>query len=469
MYLIMSKTATICLNMIVKNESHSIEKTLSNLCDKITFSYWVICDTGSTDNTPELIKTFFKNKNIPGQLFYDKWVNFAHNRTLALEKAFNKTDLLLVFDADDELCGEITMPTVSNYDEYHIKFGSSAGTNYTRVLLINNKKRFQYLSVIHEYIMCKEQGSTSTVVDGNYYVVSGRNGNRNKDPDKYLKDAININNVNNIKFIYSYGYIENILYDYGLGLKEKYNIEMSNNIEFIIQSKPSTIFFIWTCALTNKIFDTIKQLLPECEIYFLNLEPINLHKTIDYIKRLYITYNMTIYDYSLSNVTLLNENGITNVELLPYINTKAETQYLTHLYNNVVKEYDFGVITGCGSLNNSIELLPLKRRKVFDYLVSNGFTVNRICGYKEHRDIELAKCKIILNIHGQIQENNVWYYSNIFEHLRCDRLLNAGFTILSEDSYKLDADFITKFPNLKQIKYDDFFILNTYTELLSNK
>ena len=63
--------------------------------------------------------------------------------------------------------------------------------------------------------------------------------------------------------------------------------------------------------------------------------------------------------------------------------------------------------------------------------------------------------------------NDVWNYSNIFEHIRCDRLLNAGFTILSEDSYNLDIQFITKFPNLKQIKYDDFFILNTYTELLS--
>jgi hypothetical protein len=136
------------------------------------------------------------------------------------------------------------------------------------------------------------------------------------------------------------------------------------------------------------------------------------------------------------------------------------------LYNSVAKEYDFGVITGCGSLNNSIELLPLKRRKVVEYLISNGFTVNIICGYKEARDTELAKCKIILNIHGQMKINDVWNYGNIFEHLRCDRLLNAGFTILSEDSYNLDADFTTKFPNLKQINYDAFFILDIYSKLL---
>ena len=52
---------TICLNMIVKNESHIIKNTLEKLCNKIKFSYWVICDTGSTDNTREIITDFFVN------------------------------------------------------------------------------------------------------------------------------------------------------------------------------------------------------------------------------------------------------------------------------------------------------------------------------------------------------------------------------------------------------------------------
>ena len=51
---------TICLNMIVKNESRIIADSLRKLCDKIKFDYWVICDTGSTDNTIEVIREFFK-------------------------------------------------------------------------------------------------------------------------------------------------------------------------------------------------------------------------------------------------------------------------------------------------------------------------------------------------------------------------------------------------------------------------
>jgi glycosyltransferase involved in cell wall biosynthesis len=189
-FIITEKKATICLNMIVKNECHIIESTLEKLCKKISFDYWVICDTGSTDNTPTIITDFFEKKGIKGELFYDEWTNFAHNRTLALERAYKKTDLLLVFDADDEIVGNIEIPSKVLFDEYHYKFGSSFGTSYTRVLMINNHKKFQFLSVIHEFISCKEGPTKSLVIEGDYYVVSGRSGSRNLDPDKYLKDAL---------------------------------------------------------------------------------------------------------------------------------------------------------------------------------------------------------------------------------------------------------------------------------------
>jgi hypothetical protein len=63
-----SKSYTICLNMIVKNESHIIEKTLENLCRYIEFDAYYISDTGSTDNTMDLIRAFFKARGIPGEI-----------------------------------------------------------------------------------------------------------------------------------------------------------------------------------------------------------------------------------------------------------------------------------------------------------------------------------------------------------------------------------------------------------------
>ena len=51
---------TICLSMIVKNESHVIERCLTSVFKHI--DYWVISDTGSTDNTKEKIQDFFDKK-----------------------------------------------------------------------------------------------------------------------------------------------------------------------------------------------------------------------------------------------------------------------------------------------------------------------------------------------------------------------------------------------------------------------
>ena len=59
-------------------------------------------------NSPK--KHFFNEKNIPGELYEDEWVDFGYNRTKALEKAFDKSDYVLIFDADDELCGDIKIP-----------------------------------------------------------------------------------------------------------------------------------------------------------------------------------------------------------------------------------------------------------------------------------------------------------------------------------------------------------------------
>ena len=180
---------SICLNMIVKNESHIIKETLKMLCNKITFSYWVICDTGSTDDTQKIITDFFKSKEIQGELHNHPWKNFAHNRTLALEAAFNKTDLLFVFDADDEIHGEIKIPKTFDSDGYLLNFGSSEGISYQRILLVNNRIKWNYMSVIHEYINCLKPNAKIVTLQGDYYVVSGRRGSRNSDPDKYIKDA----------------------------------------------------------------------------------------------------------------------------------------------------------------------------------------------------------------------------------------------------------------------------------------
>ena len=111
---------SICLNMIVKDESHVIQQTLKNLHDFIHFNYYVICDTGSSDNTKEIIREFYESKNIKGEIFDCEWKDFGFNRTQALEKAYNKSDYLFIFDADDKLHGNFKIPNPITWKRFRI-------------------------------------------------------------------------------------------------------------------------------------------------------------------------------------------------------------------------------------------------------------------------------------------------------------------------------------------------------------
>jgi len=89
-----------CLNMIVKNESKVIERLMISVLPII--DSYSICDTGSTDNTIELIETFFEKNNIPGRIVREPFQDFGYNRTFALNSCIGlpNADYLLLLDAD---------------------------------------------------------------------------------------------------------------------------------------------------------------------------------------------------------------------------------------------------------------------------------------------------------------------------------------------------------------------------------
>ena len=193
---------SVCLNMIVKNESAIIRSTLENLTKYVTFSYWVISDTGSTDGTQDIIRNFFKERNIHGELHEDKWENFGHNRTLALQYAYKKSDYVLIFDADDAFNGDFKLPKLNptrngeknTIDKLGCKFGSG-GSDFTwyRPVILNNNLKWKYFGVLHEYVDCIEPNYSpvSANIDGNYFINARTiGGDRNKDDKKYYKDAI---------------------------------------------------------------------------------------------------------------------------------------------------------------------------------------------------------------------------------------------------------------------------------------
>lgn len=187
-----SDKKTICLNMIVKNESAIIRETLENILTYVPLDYYVISDTGSDDNTAEIIEQFFAEKGIPGEIHHEQWVNFAHNRNLALQYAEGKTDYVLIFDADDRFCGEFVFPDTLIYDRYTLRMTNDvSGTNvYFRPLIFINDGSFYWRGVLHEFV--EQQKKTIVeypIKNGDYYVISGRFGARSRNPQKYFQDA----------------------------------------------------------------------------------------------------------------------------------------------------------------------------------------------------------------------------------------------------------------------------------------
>lgn len=183
---------TLCLAMIVKNESHLIKKTLQNIYDHVPLHYWIISDTGSTDNTKELIQEFFDEKRLPGELITREWVNFGHNRTELLDYALQRTDYLFLFDADDTIHGTLKLPNVMTADAYLCRFHTSTG-EYTRPCIITNRKKWFFTGILHEYLDTDEQRQ-GEILEGDYFFESGRTGARNLVPNKYLNDALLLEN-----------------------------------------------------------------------------------------------------------------------------------------------------------------------------------------------------------------------------------------------------------------------------------
>ncbi len=143
----MRKT-TIGLCMIVKDESHVIERCLTSL--KQLIDHWTIVDTGSTDDTMEKIRRILAG--IPGTLHQRPWRNFGHNRSEALALARPHADYSFVIDADErlELPDGFGWPALGA-DDYRL-LHATGSNRYWRTSLVSNRLAWRYVGVLHEYI-----------------------------------------------------------------------------------------------------------------------------------------------------------------------------------------------------------------------------------------------------------------------------------------------------------------------------
>lgn len=172
--------------MIVKNEAHVITSCFDSMLPFI--DTWAICDTGSTDGTQAIIREYFADKKVPGELHERPWVNFGANRTEAFKLAKGKADFIWIMDADEILRGKPDFGDLT-HDVYLLRCGTDFTWWNTRIF--RNGPDWRYVGVVHEYA---EAPGLITVgqLPGDYYITSGHGGARSNDPDKYRKDALAI-------------------------------------------------------------------------------------------------------------------------------------------------------------------------------------------------------------------------------------------------------------------------------------
>lgn len=182
---------TVGLVMIVKNEAAVIERCLASVRPLI--DHVVIADTGSTDNTRDLIRNFIAREGLGGEVLEHPWRNFAHNRSEALAalREHAAVDYGFTIDADETLVVE------DGFDPRAFKAGLEAdlydieiwnhGVRYARPALFSNRKPFAYKAILHEYLQAPP-GATRARVNG-FHVLVSHDGARSQNPNKFADDA----------------------------------------------------------------------------------------------------------------------------------------------------------------------------------------------------------------------------------------------------------------------------------------
>ena len=153
----------IVLSMIVRNERTIIERCLRSALAVVDAA--VVCDTGSTDDTPAIALSCLSRATLPFALHDHTWQDFGANRTAALDAArqflsglgWRPADTYWLFlDADQELVVEpgfdaetLTQPALS----LRQRNGSLV---YWNLRLARADLHWRAVGVTHEHYACNE-------------------------------------------------------------------------------------------------------------------------------------------------------------------------------------------------------------------------------------------------------------------------------------------------------------------------
>ncbi|XWV26695.1 hypothetical protein QJ857_gp0362 [Tupanvirus soda lake] len=194
-----------CFIAIVKNESHVIKRCIDSISN-IATSY-LICDTGSTDNTPEIIKEYMTEKKIPGEVIFKEWKNYGYNKSYLMDQAytFNKSanaKYLIWHDADEVFVKDPNDPlsylSIDDANELYewletkpqpiVNIKTIYGQcHYKRWNIVRNNQLYKWMSPKHEWLLGTVDNNW--IFYDNFILLARQEGNASKDPMRCQKDV----------------------------------------------------------------------------------------------------------------------------------------------------------------------------------------------------------------------------------------------------------------------------------------
>lgn len=186
----MKKTkATIALSMIVKNESHIVVEALKTIYTLL--DYYIVVDTGSSDGTQDIIKKFFDEKNIPGEIISHKWKNYGDARNVALQHTIGKADYGFWIDADDklEIDDDFNVDEfkeelfINKYDGLYVNYLNFY--NFIRTSFFSTTEPWKWYGALHELLICDKKDFKVTVAKG-LRIVQYSCGSSWSNPNKWI-------------------------------------------------------------------------------------------------------------------------------------------------------------------------------------------------------------------------------------------------------------------------------------------
>lgn len=181
--------------MMVKNEKKRIHVSLESATS--TVCCYIIFDTGSEDDTKEIIIAHCRKNKKNLYMITGNFVNFSTSRNCVLDYADTvPVDFLLLLDCNDELRGgdgllKFAKEEINKDNSAYLicqQWWSGQYDYYWNARLIKPRKKWRYICVVHEVLDSPDESFPTTRLPDGIIIYQDRTLDDDKTGKRFIKD-----------------------------------------------------------------------------------------------------------------------------------------------------------------------------------------------------------------------------------------------------------------------------------------